>query len=193
MNLAPMRYKDYVWPHNPRVYEIDYKHLVKSHKLAEGSYSLQSLGLENRVLRGEGEFYGANAYDEFRELASVFYDETAGTLVHPIWQTSTAYFVELTLLQEPTEDYVSYAFEFWECSDVYSTDLEKVSSASTATTETSGETSNVDTEEWYTVVAGDTMWAIAVKYSIELSDLIALNPQIKNVNLIYSGDEIRVK
>lgn len=25
MNLAPMRYKDYVWPHNPETYTISFK------------------------------------------------------------------------------------------------------------------------------------------------------------------------
>ena len=25
MELAPMRYKDFVWPHNPRTYTIEYR------------------------------------------------------------------------------------------------------------------------------------------------------------------------
>ena len=28
MNLAPMRYKDYVWPHNPETYTISFKRQV---------------------------------------------------------------------------------------------------------------------------------------------------------------------
>lgn len=44
----------------------------------------------------------------------------------------------------------------------------------------------------YTVVRGDTMWGIAVKYEIGLSELIAANPQIKNPALIYVGQKINI-
>lgn len=46
--------------------------------------------------------------------------------------------------------------------------------------------------ETYTVVPGDSMWKIAVKYQIGLSELIAQNPQIKNPNLIYPGQKITI-
>lgn len=44
----------------------------------------------------------------------------------------------------------------------------------------------------HTVVKGDTMWKIAVKYEIGISEIIAANPQIKNPNLIYPGDKLNV-
>ncbi len=39
----------------------------------------------------------------------------------------------------------------------------------------------------HTVVAGDTMWKIAVKYKVGTSEIIAANPQVANPNLIYPG------
>lgn len=48
-------------------------------------------------------------------------------------------------------------------------------------------------EEYYTVVKGDTMTKIAIKYNTSLPKLKALNPQIKNVSLIYPGQKVRVK
>ena len=42
------------------------------------------------------------------------------------------------------------------------------------------------------MVRGDTMWGIARRYGVSLTDLIALNPQIKNPNLIYPGQKVRV-
>ena len=42
------------------------------------------------------------------------------------------------------------------------------------------------------MVQGETLWAIAGKYGMELRALIALNPQIKNPNLIYVGQKVRV-
>ncbi len=42
----------------------------------------------------------------------------------------------------------------------------------------------------HTVVKGDSMWKIAVKYRVGLSELKAANPNIKNPSLIYPGDVI---
>ena len=56
-----MRYKDYVWPHNPRVYSIDYERKMAVNKVPFGTYHLQDLGRTRRVMRGEGEFAGEGA------------------------------------------------------------------------------------------------------------------------------------
>ncbi len=116
MKLAAMRYKGYVWPHNPRTYTIDYQRNVAVQKVPFGRYHLQDLGLTRRVMRGEGEFVGEGAYDEFKRLASVFYLPGPGPLIHPVWQAAEVYFVDLSLRQEPRADYVAYSFTFWESS-----------------------------------------------------------------------------
>ena len=45
---------------------------------------------------------------------------------------------------------------------------------------------------YYTVKKGDTLGAIALKYGTTVNKLMALNPHIKNANLIYPGDIIRL-
>ena len=45
-----MRYKDYVWPHNPRVYTIEYKRTMGARKVPFGRYHLQDLGPAQRVM-----------------------------------------------------------------------------------------------------------------------------------------------
>lgn len=183
MGLSPMRFKQYIWPYNPKTYEILYQQQVVSHKVPFGTYLLQPMGRTNRILRGEGEFMGPDAYAEFKKLATVFYDETPGMLVHPVWQSAKAYFVSLSLKQEPREDYVRYSFEFWECPPA----VPKISVPA-------AEEENVSTAEaqWYTVVKGDTLWSIANRYGLGMDALLGMNPQIKNPNLIYPGDRIRV-
>ncbi len=44
----------------------------------------------------------------------------------------------------------------------------------------------------HTVVRGDTMWRIAVRYEVGISELKAANPQIKNPDLIYPGQVLNI-
>ncbi|WP_336046701.1 CAP domain-containing protein [Solibacillus ferritrahens] len=44
----------------------------------------------------------------------------------------------------------------------------------------------------YTVKSGDTLWKIASKNQIGLSELISLNPTLKNPDMIYVGDKITI-
>ena len=47
--------------------------------------------------------------------------------------------------------------------------------------------------EFYTIKPGDTLSGIAVKFRTTVNQLMALNPQIKNPNLIYEGHTIRIR
>ena len=191
--LSPMRYKNYIWPHNPRVYSIDYEKKLVAHKIPFELYRLQNLGRTNRIMAGEGEFVGEDAYSQFGMLANVFYENTPGLLVHPLWQVSSAYFVSLRLEQEPRPDYVRYSFVFWED---HSTEGDLVLRVTGSTGGTEGGTQSTATSsapQYHRVVKGDTLWALAKTYGLTLSELIALNPQIKNPNLIRVGEEVRVR
>lgn len=44
----------------------------------------------------------------------------------------------------------------------------------------------------YTVVKGDSLWKIAVRYEVGLSEIKSANPQIKNYDLIYPGQVINL-
>ena len=192
MILSPMRFKSFVWPHNPRVYSITYERKIAVHKIPFGRHYLQSLGQTRRVLKGEGEFVGKGAYDKFKELATVFYEETPGTLVHPVWMTTMAWFAGLELRQEPRRDYVAYSFEFWEVlPDNDTTELTAVTVNSVGAPAVSAAVGAAQ-EEWYTVVKGDTLWGLSMRYGVPLSRIIDLNPDIRNPNLIYVGQRVRI-
>lgn len=185
MLLASMRYKDYIWPHNPTTYSITYDRQTAVHKVPFGRHCIQDLGQSCRVMRGEGVFAGEGAYEEFKKLATVFYDSGPGLLIHPVWQISNAYFTALKLEQEPLPDYVRYSFEFREGFDGYRLELEQKNAA--ASPHSSG-----DAVTTHTVCSGDTLWAIARRYGVELGALLEANPDIKNPNLIYTGMEVRI-
>lgn len=81
MTLTPMRYKNYTWPHNPRVYTIDYRREMAVNKVPFGLYKLQDLDRTCRVMKGEGEFVGPRAYAQFGQLANVFYAAGPGPIM----------------------------------------------------------------------------------------------------------------
>lgn len=44
----------------------------------------------------------------------------------------------------------------------------------------------------HTVKWGDTMWKIAARYQVGISEILSSNPQIKNPDMIYPGQTINV-
>ncbi len=46
--------------------------------------------------------------------------------------------------------------------------------------------------ETYTVVSGDSMWKIAVKHEVGLSEIKSANPHIANPELIYPGQVLNI-
>ena len=173
MKLTPMRYKDFTWPHNPEVYQVERRREMAVHKVPFGGCVLQDLGSTYRVLQGEGTFAGRD-----------------GLLVHPVWPAANAHFVSLELTEKPLPDYVRYRFAFWEDRGSYAAALTALDSGgeqAASADKTAEETSAV-----YTVRKGDTLWGIAKRYGVTLTALIAANPQIKNPNLIYPGDRVRI-
>lgn len=190
MGLAPMRFKAYTWPHNPETYSVSYERRMAAQNAPFGKWVMQELGAGYRVMRGEGVFTGPDAYQEFRKLAAVFAQEGPGLLVHPVWQAARAYFVTLELTEEPLPDYVRYRFAFWEDGGTVAAAAAAVSTGTGREERAADET---EAAVWYTVKREDTLWAIAGRYDVSLRRLIELNPQIKNPNLIYAGNQVRVQ
>lgn len=185
MPLSPMRYKNFTWPHNPETYTISYQRNVAVLKNPLDRYVTQDLGLGHRVMQGEGVFFGGDAYDTFSQLASVFYDNGPGILIHPVWQTTHAYFVKLSLAQEPLPDYVRYRFMFWE--------QEPSPDSTKAVFSKTEEPAALPSPRFHTVKRGDCLWSIAQNYNCTMETILALNPSIKNPNLILPGEQVRIQ
>ena len=191
MELSPMRYKNFVWPHNPSSYAISFQRQLAVHKIPFGRHTVQDLGMDCRTMSGEGCFSGDDAYEQFKQLATVFYDSSPGLLIHPVWQTANAYFTELKLEQQPLPRFVRYRFRFTEGNSGYG---QQLSSASSSVRSSAGSrfTASSSQPAAYTVVKGDTLWAIANRYGTSVSAILSANPSIKNPNLIYVGERILI-
>ena len=190
MRLTPMRFKEFTWPHNPEVYTVEYRRRIAVHQVPFGGCVMQELGGSYRVLKGEGVFAGEGAYQRFKELAEVFRQEGPGLLVHPVWQTERGYFTSLEAVEEPLPDFVRYRFEFWEDGGGYDGGLKALAREDGGGPEAAPPAAQ--SGRAHTVRKGDTLWGIARQYGVGLTALIRANPQIKNPNLIYPGEEVKV-
>ena len=79
-------------------------------------------------------------------------------------------------------------FTFWEDYEQYSQSLSPVTQPGGRGQPGAGESA-----QYPTVVQGDTLWGIAQSLGTTVAALLALNPQIKNPNLISPGQQIRVR
>lgn len=183
--LLAMQYKTFVWVNNPKSYTLSCERLTAAHKIPLGDYCVQDLGRSCTVLRGEGEFFGAGAYTQFRRLMEVFRSPGAGVLRHPVWQCSRAYFTRLELAQEPREDYVAYSFEFCDAGEEQAAP-EAAASSGTADSAAANRARTV------TVRTGDTLWALCRTYGLTMRQMLAYNPQIRDPDLIHTGEELRI-
>ena len=94
--------------------------------------------------------------------------------------------------QAPRRDYVAYSFEFWEVIED-SGETRLVARTTAASGEVSRDNTAAGEAQWHTVAAGDTLWELARRYGTALTRLVELNPSIRNPNLIYPGQRVRVK
>ncbi len=173
--LSAMRFKSFVWPHNPRDFRVVWQRRVTVLDAPGGRYFLQEIGKTCRTFQGVGEFCGAGAYDQLRKLARVFREDGPGILVHPLWESRMVYFTRLELTQEPRQDYVAYTVSFTEVRDEKEEDPSPRGAIS------------------WTVSPGDTAWSIAQRFSLDIGELLKLNPQVSNPNLLKSGQEVRLR
>lgn len=167
--MLNMRYKDFIWPNNPYSYQLSTSRELVAHRFPGRGCGLEDLGKNIRILTGEGEFYGAGAYETMQALLAVFYEGGTGVLVHPVIDMNRAWFQELELIQEPREDYVKYRFSFWEDGDG-------------AVVQQGAKTSGN-----HSVQAGQNLWQIAELYGTTAEELLKANTWIQNPNSLTVG------
>lgn len=174
MNSDVMKYKNFVWPHNPSTIDITVARDLKEAKIPFKGSSIQDFGQEKRIVSGRGQFFGDDCMAQFERLFLVFKQGGSGYLSLPGIDSFLALFKDLTLTGSSMPNVVNYRFEFWE-------DL------STNTTELDFQV------DFYTVFDGDTLWSIAANFAVSIDTLLALNPSIKSPNQLNAGEKVRLR
>lgn len=112
--MSNFSFKTFTWPINPEVYNEYYERDAIYAKADTGDTVFSGMGEMKRVITGSGAFFGTDAFENFKKLATLFEDAAAGTLTHPVWGARTVFFTELQMTQPPKADYVAYSFTFKE-------------------------------------------------------------------------------
>jgi hypothetical protein len=186
--LSPLKFKDYTWPHNPSLYDIKFaRHMAEHDYIDISGAEFEDFGSAPRVFSGSGAFFGIDAYAQFGQLATVFYDKGPGKLIHPIWQPTMAMFSGLTVKQDPTPDYVEYTFEFTEHRDIDIIQEIKPTTGSSSGSTSSGSTSNAR-KITHIVKSGESLSYIASLYGITWRQIANDNKSlIKNPQSLQVG------
>ena len=109
-----MRYKNFTFPHDPEKLEVTVKNqLGVAHCPGYGPV-IQELGVQQRVISGEGAFFGEQAETLYRQLEGIFFQQTPGTLSIPGHPAVTAHFSALRWLGQGDGQIIRYSFEFIE-------------------------------------------------------------------------------
>ena len=175
MSTALMKYKDYVWPRNPRELSIVVENDVKDIEIPKNGSVYQDYGRKKRIVSGKGEFCGQECFEQYRKLFNIFKSSSdGGYLVVPNLDPFLAIFKSLKLIGDPTPNLVSYSFVFWEdIKDIY------------------GREKKVKTD-FYIADGTETLWDISLFYNIDVKNLLELNPFVKDPNDILSA-KVRIR
>lgn len=172
--MVNMRFKTFVWPNNPHTCSLTTVRDVVTYKYPGGAYRLSDLGPGSRVLTGEGEFFGADAYQTMEKLLEVFQQGGIGALVHPVLRMDYAIFAELELTQEPRADYVRYRFVFLEAFRKYGEE-------------------DVVWNNSYRAGGGESVWDVAAACGTTADQIMEKNPGITDMNSLKTGVKVRVQ
>ena len=110
-----LQFSDFVFPQKPETLTVRYERQVQMVLTEQGGWTTVDLGPMGQVVTGEGCFVGEGAYRVFARLVECFRNGEAASLQMEHWPAVWAVLAELTLTEEPCENYVKYRFRFVEC------------------------------------------------------------------------------
>lgn len=173
MKHGIMRFMGYTLHHNPHTLDVTNIVNVIQHNIPSSVAITQNTGNSPVVVKGDGVFFGDNAFKQYMKLKALEEKCDVGVLsvsgINPFY----AYLSQLRLKCTPIDDYVEYSFTFIEVPN--HTDKEN----STAPAQ-------------YIAEENQDLWDIAYKLGVSVDYLIKLNPQLKNTSDISKGDVIRI-
>ena len=174
MKHGTMRFSGLTLHHNPSEIELlDVSEL--SEDLVIGCMPFVCCnGEKAAVLRGEGVFYGENAFEQYLALRDLYKNGTGGALSVSGIRPFYAFLARLGLKCMPVDDVVEYSFTFIEAPSLVPTE-------------------NSTAPLFHTAADGQDLWDISGITGVSVDTLVMLNPQLKSPCEVSDGDKIRVR
>lgn len=170
-----MRYKDFVWPRNPKRLRLTQQRELSELRLLGGGSVVQDLGRSRRVAQGEGELCGDAYWSEWEALSRLYQQEGTGLLTLPGCAPFFARFASLELVEEPFFHLIRYSFAFWE---------DGAAAPAAATPEAGA--------AYHTTAPEETLWSIAAAYRTTVDRLLACNPDVRRPDQLEPGRAVRL-
>ena len=172
MKNAAMRFCGYTFPHNPAALKIENTGNIRELNSPCCEPGSMHLGSRLRRISGEGELYGADCIAQFEELQRLFERGEEGLLSLPKQPAIYAYLKELQMTAQPKENVLGYRFVFLEARPP--------------------EKDNAVIESYETCTAGESLWGVSYRFGVPIDELVRLNPQIKYIDSLDSGEKVRL-
>ncbi len=169
-----MRYKNYVWKYNPKRLRISHERNIKEIAVPYERSLVRDYGEKRKIVNGIGEFFGEDCIKDFEELKAVFNEGGVGYLILPKMNPFLAVFRAIELEENPQPDYLTYSFEFWECSNGYRCQDPCGSS-------------------YYVIKQGESLWNVSNEVGKSIDELMNLNPSIKRPDDVEEGERVKIK
>lgn len=167
-----MSYGSFVFANLPQKIEITTERKIADQKIPNGYNAVWDFGDNGRTIKGKGEFFGANALEQFEMLRKVVQSGGVHALYLPNFGRINVVCANLILLEEDHENAVSYSFVFRE-----------VCNKNTAFAE-------ADT----LVLENECLWQIAYRTGAAIETLLELNPQIPRPDrALTAGERIALR
>lgn len=170
MNLMGMRFKDFTWRDNPTALTVTDSRNLKETVLPYRGTRTEDLGPEKRRVTGEGYFAGEDCWERWSALRKVYAQGGPGSLQLPGQEPFLAVMDGLKLIGAAGKDLVKYSFSF----------TEYRSGAA------------YDGTGLHLARAGESLWDYAWRFGRSVEELVAANPDIRDIGALKPGEEVWV-
>lgn len=169
-NLMGMSFRDFFWKVNPTKLDVLDSRNTRETVLPYFGSETEDLGPKKRKVTGEGYFTGEDCWEQWKKLRAVYQKGGPGSLRLPGQQPFLAVMDELKLMGAAGKDLVKYSFSFTE-------------------TESGQQDALTGTR---LAKEGESLWDYAYLCGRPVEELIACNPDIRDIAWLTEGEEVRL-
>ena len=173
MAYSLMRFGGITVRHNPKELVIVKSKTVREYTPIGSSPVMQSIRDDTVTIKGTGELYGGDCFDNYAKLLRVQKKNTAAKLCIPEMGVYTAVLKKLSAKAISCDELIVIEF-------VFCADLQRKSS-------------DITQDKFTVSLQNETLWDISYRCDVPIETLIMLNTDIRNILSIDEGKRVRLR